>query len=175
MIADWWRSARLATKLYARVLLPRRWLVLTITNALLSLARPSADSRNSFSFPTYKLAEPEDGRWVMFCNKCGAAMDAASQFCPRCGAAAPMAAPVSASAPPQRLYYGESKLSRRIPVLATLWVIYGVLELIRGVAIQFFVRLSRNWLELPFPASRLGTWVLGWVAIWSISAAVLAF
>lgn len=71
--------------------------------------------------------------------------------------------------------YGPSKLERRLPVIAVLWIVYGVLELLRAAAVQFFLHLSRFWFGGPDWSHWVGPWVLGWVVAWSVFSAVLAF
>jgi len=109
----------------------------------------------------------------MFCNKCGSALDATSR-CPSCGAVAIGATQSSGYAGPAAVYV-ESKLVRRLPVLAVLLIIYGVLEALRAAAAQFFAHLSRFWLTGPDWSHWIGPWVLGWIFVWSVAMAVLAF
>jgi hypothetical protein len=109
----------------------------------------------------------------MFCNKCGVALDAASQYCPRCGA--PAAVQPAVSAVPGALRYTESNLVRRLPVLAILWIIYGVFETARAAAVHFFARMSHPWFAGPNWSQWAGPWVLGWLVAWSSFNAVLAF
>lgn len=109
----------------------------------------------------------------MFCNQCGAAIQAGSIQCSRCGtaivrAARPTGYPIPAA-------YGPSKLERRLPIVAVLWVVYGVLELLRAAAVHLFLHLSRFWLAGPDWSHWVGPWVLGWVVAWSVFSAVLAF
>ena len=109
----------------------------------------------------------------MFCNKCGAAMDPSSQICPSCGVAAAEAPQtlVYSSAPTT---YSESKLARRLPILAILWIVYGVLQATRAVAVQAFSRVASVWWTGSDWTQWAGPWALHWIVAWSVMGAVLA-
>jgi len=109
----------------------------------------------------------------MFCNKCGEAMNAGVEHCPRCGATAGVGVPHAYTGLTNT--FTQSKLERRIPVVAVLWIIYGVLETLRAAAVQFFLHLSRWWVAGPDWSNWAGPWVLGWIVAWSLFSAVLAF
>ena len=109
----------------------------------------------------------------MFCNKCGAALDHSSASCPRCGTLTLGPIQPAGCFPPN--VYAESKLMRRLPVVAVLWIVYGVLETLRAAAVQFFLHLSRFWISGPDWSHWVGPWVLGWVVAWSLFSAALAF
>lgn len=111
----------------------------------------------------------------MFCNKCGNPLDAASQYCPRCGAVAVGSAQPATQIPRAASAYEETKLARRLPVLATLWIVYGLLEAARAVAVHFFTRMSHFWLSGPDWSQWGGPWVWGWIVGWSLFNAALAF
>ncbi len=67
----------------------------------------------------------------MFCNACGSPIPENARFCGKCGK--PVLAPGPATTLPLR-----SRLTRHLPVLAMLWVVYSVLRLLGGVAVLFF-------------------------------------
>ena len=110
----------------------------------------------------------------MFCNKCGAVVDAGSNSCARCGTAVVGGSQTPAYSSPAIGYVG-SKLERRLAVLVVLWIIYGVLEAARAAAFQFAAHLSRFWVTGP-DWSRWGApGILHWVVMWSACGALLAF
>ncbi|HWC15716.1 MAG TPA: zinc ribbon domain-containing protein [Terriglobales bacterium] len=106
----------------------------------------------------------------MFCNKCGAAIEADWRYCRQCGAAAATDAPAANPA-----VHSGSKLARRLPVLAVLWLIYGLLEATRAAAVHLFTRLSQFWWNGPEWSHWAGPWVSFWIATWFLCSAVLAF
>ena len=110
----------------------------------------------------------------MFCNKCGATLDPGLASCPRCGAVSAEPLQPASYVPPANVYV-ESKLMRRLPAVAVLWIVYGVLETLRAAAVQFFLHLSRLWISGPDWSHWVGPWVLGWVVAWSLFSAALAF
>ena len=112
----------------------------------------------------------------MFCNKCGSALDAGSQNCPRCGAIAiggaqPAVSHAPSTFPPDE----EARLARRLQLLAGLWIVYGLFETARALAVHFFTRLAHFWVSGPDWSQWVGPWVLGWIVGWSLFNAALGF
>ena len=71
--------------------------------------------------------------------------------------------------------YSQSRLSRRLPLLAALWVVYAILEGVRAAAVHFFTSFAHFWLSGPDWTQFAGPWVLGWLAAWSLFNMVLGF
>jgi len=109
----------------------------------------------------------------MFCNKCGAAIEADWRYCRQCGAAS--AIDSTAPRPGVLAAYSQSKLARRLPVLAVLWLIYGLFEAARGAAVHLFTRFSRFWWNGPDWTQWAGPWISFWIVVWFLCSAVLAF
>ena len=109
----------------------------------------------------------------MFCDKCGANVAASSQYCPRCGTLLPDA--VQAGINSAMASDAGSKLARRLPVLAILWIVFGVLEAARAAAVHVFTRVAQFWFTGPDWGQWAGPWVLAWIVAWSVFTAVLAF
>jgi len=62
----------------------------------------------------------------MFCDKCGTAIASGAQFCSSCGKAVG-AAPIAAQAPAARPA-SDGRVQRHIQLLATLWLVNGILR-----------------------------------------------
>src|SRR5260370_236422 len=62
----------------------------------------------------------------MFCDKCGTAITSGAQFCSSCGKAVG-AAPIAAQAPAARPA-SDGRVQRHIQLLATLWLLNGILR-----------------------------------------------
>jgi hypothetical protein len=92
----------------------------------------------------------------MFCDRCGTPLIFGSQFCTSCGKAlAPGAVPaaIPAAAAP-----AQGRVRKHIHLLATLWLVNGVLRLIAVAWLMLFGGMFFPWLR-----GRIGpeTWPLG--------------
>jgi hypothetical protein len=63
----------------------------------------------------------------MFCNRCGASVEADFNLCPKCGA--PLVTSVPAIA-------GQTKLERHLHILAILWIVVGVLWVVPSLVLM---------------------------------------
>ncbi len=81
----------------------------------------------------------------MFCNHCGAQLQADSKFCPSCGQTVVPGPAPTAPAP------AAGRFAHHVRVLAILWIALSALRLLRGVgglAVARMVRFSGDaWLE----------------------------
>ena len=176
MIVVWLRYARGVINPFAPALPQNLFAVLTTTTVIPKrLPRPKAENCGNCSPPlSYDLCGHPTSEVAMFCNKCGAVVDAGSNSCARCGTAVVGGSQTPAYSSPAIGYVG-SKLARRLAVLVVLWIIYGVLEAARAAAFQFAAHLSRFWVTGP-DWSRWGApGILHWVVMWSACGALLAF
>jgi len=82
----------------------------------------------------------------MFCNQCGTQLRPDYNLCPKCGA--PVAR--AAAAPTQRAC-GQSRLSRHVRTLGTLWIILGALWLIPSAALMTMGHVIHLARLGPFP------------------------
>jgi len=92
----------------------------------------------------------------MFCDRCGTPLVSGAQFCTFCGkAVAPGTVP---PAIPAVASLGEGRVSKHIHLLATLWLVNGVLRLLGVAWLMLFGRMFFPWLR-----GRVGpdAWPLG--------------
>jgi zinc ribbon protein len=85
----------------------------------------------------------------MYCDKCGAQLAPGAQFCNSCGKAVAGGPAMSAAARRPYAAGAEGRVRRHIHLLATLWLVSGVLRLI---GVGWFVLFGRMF----FP------WMHGW-------------
>lgn len=84
----------------------------------------------------------------MYCDRCGTQLGSGAQFCTSCGkAVAPGAAPPAASAVTAG---SQGRMRRHIHLLATLWLVNGVLRLVGVSWLMVFGRIFfpglRGWM-----------------------------
>lgn len=85
----------------------------------------------------------------MYCDRCGTQLTSGGQFCTKCGKAIPpgAAAPQTPAAVPA---VPEGRVRRHIQLLATLWLINGILRLVGVASLMIFGRLfippMRGWM-----------------------------
>lgn len=96
----------------------------------------------------------------MYCDRCGTPIPAGAQFCNSCGKAV-IPGP-AASAARVALAVAEGRVRRHIHLLATLWLVNGVLRLISvGWFLLFgrmFVPWMRGWMGPGWPFGRVWGW-----------------
>src|SRR5260370_20686821 len=118
----------------------------------------------------------------MFCDKCGTPFTSGAQFCSSCGkaiGAAPIAAPAP-GAPP----VSAGRVQRHIQLLATLWLVNGILRFAKVgsifIAGQMLPYLTgwgiggrfANW---PFNFLPFGLYLIAWLlALFWLSHVVFA-
>jgi hypothetical protein len=74
----------------------------------------------------------------MFCSGCGRQLDAGQGFCPQCGrVAAPLTPPV---VPAPGFEFELNRYAGKIRILGILWLIFGGLSLLAGLAALHFAR-----------------------------------
>jgi uncharacterized membrane protein (DUF2068 family) len=72
----------------------------------------------------------------MFCSGCGRQLDAGQGFCPQCGrVAAPLTPPV---VPAPGFEYELARYASKVRVLGILWLVFGGLSLLAGLAALHF-------------------------------------
>jgi hypothetical protein len=119
----------------------------------------------------------------MFCDKCGAAISSGAQFCSGCGravGAAPMAAQAAAVRP-----VSDGRVQRHIQLLATLWLVTGILRFaevgsifIAGRILPFLIGwgAGRQFNNFPFDFLPFGLYAIGCLlAIFGVVHIVLAW
>lgn len=101
----------------------------------------------------------------MFCDGCGAPISAGGQYCARCGKAIkPVGVATGQGGAPARAYSAsDGRVRRNLRIVATLWMINGVLRL-AGIAWMMifgtmFFPLMGNWGGGAWPFG--GRWGLG--------------
>ena len=90
----------------------------------------------------------------MFCDRCGTSLASGAQFCTSCGKAVAR----GAVPPTMAAFPAEGRVGQHIHLLATLWLVSGVLRLIGVAWLMLFGRIFFPWLR-----GRMGpdAWPLG--------------
>lgn len=92
----------------------------------------------------------------MYCDRCGAALSPGAQYCTACGKAVSGAAPAAPSpTPPPAVskvqWLAQTRVQRHLNVLASLWLIMGILRVAGAIWILIFGQFF-----LPFLGSLAG-------------------
>jgi len=119
----------------------------------------------------------------MFCDKCGAALSSGAQFCSGCGkavGAAPIATQVQVARP-----VSDGRVQRHIQLLATLWLVTGILRFaevgsifIAGRILPFLIGwgAGRQFNNFPFDFLPFGLYAIGCLlAVFGVVHIVLAW
>ena len=119
----------------------------------------------------------------MYCDKCGSAISAGAQFCSSCGKAIG-AAPIAAQAPAVRAGC-DGRVQRHVQLLATLWLVNGILRFaevgsifIAGRILPFLIGwgAGRSFTNFPFDFLPFGLYAIGCLlAVFGVAHLVLAW
>ena len=119
----------------------------------------------------------------MFCDKCGTAITSDAQFCSSCGKAVG-AAPIAAQAPAARPA-SDGRVQRHIQLLATLWLVNGILRFAEVGSIFIVGRIlpflagwgvGRPFTNWPFDFLPFGLYAIGCLlALFGVAHLALAW
>jgi len=119
----------------------------------------------------------------MFCDKCGAALSSGAQFCSGCGRAVG-AAPMVGQAPTARPV-PDGRVQRHIQLLATLWLVTGILRFAEVGSIFIVGRMlpflagwgvGRQFSNFPFDFLPFGLYAIGCLlALFGVTHLLLAW